>query len=90
MDSKIFIMLEPTRGIDVGAKEEIYDLLQELAKKGMGIIAVFSDMNELIKVCDRVLAFWDGKVVGELGQEEFDKERILTLIANQAKEGVRC
>ncbi|MGI6617958.1 MAG: sugar ABC transporter ATP-binding protein [Saccharofermentanales bacterium] len=90
LDSKIFIMLEPTRGIDVGAKEEIYDLLQELAKKGMGIIAVFSDMNELIKVCDRVLAFWDGKVVGELGQEEFDKERILTLIANQAKEGVRC
>lgn len=90
LNNEIFIMLEPTRGIDVGAKEEIYDLLHELAKKGMGIIAVFSDMNELIKVCDRVLAFWDGKVVGELGREEFDKERILTLIADQAKEGVRC
>ena len=78
LDHKVFIMLEPTRGIDVGAKEEIYNLLSELAGKGMGIIAVFSDMNELIRVCDRVVVFCDGGVTGGLTREEFNKERILT------------
>lgn len=77
LHNKIFIMLEPTRGIDVGAKEEIYRLLRQLADQGMGILAVFSDMNELIKVCDRTLVFWQGKITGDLRRSEFDKERIL-------------
>lgn len=83
LDNKIFIMLEPTRGIDVGAKEEIYNLLYELAKEGMGIIAVFSDMNELIRVCDRAVVFCDGKVTGTLTKEEFNKEKILTFAAGK-------
>ena len=77
LHNKIFIMLEPTRGIDVGAKEEIYRLLRQLADQGMGILEVFSDMNELIKVCDRTLVFWQGKITGDLRRSEFDKERIL-------------
>lgn len=83
LDNKIFIMLEPTRGIDVGAKEEIYNLLYQLARGGMGIIAVFSDMNELIRVCDRAVVFCDGKITGALSREEFNKERILTYAAGK-------
>lgn len=86
VENKIFIMLEPTRGIDVGAKEEIYDLLHELAQRGMGIIAVFSDLNELIKVCDRTIVFWDGKVTGSLTREEFNKERILSYAAGKVEQ----
>jgi len=85
LDNKVFIMLEPTRGIDVGAKEEIYSLLSQLAKEGMGIIAVFSDMNELIKVCDRAIVFCDGKVTGGLTREEFNKEKILTFAAGRKR-----
>jgi len=83
LDNKVFIMLEPTRGIDVGAKEEIYGLLSRLAKEGIGIIAVFSDMNELIKVCDRAVIFCDGRVTGILKREEFNKERILTFASGR-------
>lgn len=78
LNNKVFIMLEPTRGIDVGAKEEIYRLLRQLADQGMGILAVFSDMNELMKVCDRTLVFWEGKVTGNIRRSKFDKERILS------------
>jgi ABC-type sugar transport system ATPase subunit len=83
LDNKVFIMLEPTRGIDVGAREEIYNLLYQLAKEGMGIIAVFSDMNELIRVCDRAVVFCDGRITGSLTKEEFNKERILTYAAGK-------
>ncbi|MGI6011614.1 MAG: sugar ABC transporter ATP-binding protein [Ruminococcus sp.] len=83
LDNKIFIMLEPTRGIDVGAREEIYGLLYQLAKEGMGIIAVFSDMNELIRVCDRAVVFSDGRITGSLSKEEFNKEKILTYAAGK-------
>ena len=83
LDNRVFIMLEPTRGIDVGATEEIYNLLSELAQNGMGIIAVFSDMNELIKVCDRVIVFCDGRVTGGLTRDEFNKERILTFASGK-------
>ena len=81
LDTKVFIMREPTRGIDVGAKEEIYKLLYQLASEGMGILAIFSDMNELIKVSDRVIAIWDGRMSGEISREEFTKEQILTMSA---------
>lgn len=83
LNNKVFIMLEPTRGIDVGAKEEIYNLLSQLAKEGMGIIAVFSDLNELIRVCDRTIIFSDGRIAGGLGREEFNKERILTFASGR-------
>jgi len=78
-DSEVFIFDEPTRGIDVGAKYEIYLLLWKLASMGRGIIMVSSDLPELIGVCHRIIVFSDGKITGELEQKDFDPESILSL-----------
>ena len=77
--SKILICDEPTRGIDVGAKREIYDLLWALAATGKGIIFVSSDLPELISMCHRIIVFAQGKIVGELPRSEFNQQRILSL-----------
>ncbi len=76
--SRIFIMDEPTNGIDVGAKQEIYDLINKLAREGAGIIFISSYMPELMAVCDRILVMRDGKIVTSLNREEFDEEKILS------------
>ncbi len=78
-DSEVFIFDEPTRGIDVGAKYEIYLLLWKLASMGRGIIMVSSDLPELLGVCHRIAVFSDGKITGVLDREDFDPESILTL-----------
>ncbi len=78
-DSRVFIFDEPTRGIDVGAKYEIYMLLWKLASMGRGIVMVSSDLPELMGVCHRILVFSDGKITGELERPDFDPESILTL-----------
>jgi ribose transport system ATP-binding protein len=77
--SKILICDEPTRGIDVGAKREIYDLLWALAASGKGVIFVSSDLLELISMCHRIIVFSQGKIVGELPRPEFNQQRILSL-----------
>lgn len=78
-DSRIIIFDEPTRGIDVGAKQEIYELMDELAKKGIGIIMISSDMEELLGMSDRIIVLSGGKLTGELQREEFDQTTILRL-----------
>jgi ribose transport system ATP-binding protein len=78
-DSEVFIFDEPTRGIDVGAKYEIYLLLWKLAAMGRGIIMVSSDLPELMGVCHRIAVFSDGKITGELDRKDFDPEAILSL-----------
>ncbi len=78
-DSEVFIFDEPTRGIDVGAKYEIYLLLWKLAAMGRGIIMVSSDLPELIGVCHRIAVFSDGKITGELDRKDFNPEAILSL-----------
>ena len=83
LQNKVFIMLEPARGIDVGAKEEIYKFLHQLTEQGMGVLAVFSDMNELIQVCDRALVFWQGRITGDIKSEDFNKEKILSHAAGR-------
>lgn len=70
---------EPTRGIDVGAKYEIYTLLWRLAAEGKGIVIVSSDLPELLGICHRILVFSDGKITGEINREAFDQEKILAL-----------
>jgi ribose transport system ATP-binding protein len=77
--SKILICDEPTRGIDVGAKREIYDLLWDLAATGKGIIFVSSDLPELIGTCHRIIVFAHGKIAGEVPRVAFDQQRILSL-----------
>jgi len=77
--SKVLICDEPTRGIDVGARAEIYDLLWDLASDGRGILFISSDLPELIAICHRILVFAKGRVVGELPRAEFDQHRILSM-----------
>lgn len=76
---KVLIFDEPTRGIDVGAKQEIYKLMCSLAESGVGIIMISSDMEELLGMSDRVVVLCEGKISGELAKEEFEQERILDL-----------
>ncbi len=77
--SDIIIFDEPTRGIDVGAKKEIYVLMNELAARGMAIIMISSEMPELLGMSDRVLVMHEGEITGELTREEATQERILGL-----------
>jgi ribose transport system ATP-binding protein len=76
-ESDILIIDEPTRGIDVGAKSEIYSLMCDLAEKGKAIIMISSDMPELLGVCDRIMVMHDGRITGELMAEEATQEKIL-------------
>ena len=77
--TQIIIFDEPTRGIDVGAKAEIYKLMNQLASEGHSIIMISSEMDELIGMSDRLIVLCEGKMMGELGKTEMDKTRILDL-----------
>ncbi|MDO4313978.1 MAG: sugar ABC transporter ATP-binding protein [Eubacteriales bacterium] len=76
---QLIIIDEPTRGIDVGAKQEIYKLMNELVSEGMTILMITSEMEELIGMSDRIVIFCEGHKTGVLSREEFSSERILTL-----------
>jgi ribose transport system ATP-binding protein len=64
---KVLILDEPTRGIDVGAKSEIYRLIDELASSGLGVLVISSEMAEIVGICDRVLVMREGALTGEVG-----------------------
>ena len=70
---------EPTKGIDVGAKAEIYQMVCDLAKEGLGVIFISSELQEVINVCDRVIVMRDGVVTGHLERTEMSEEGILSL-----------
>lgn len=76
---KILILDEPTRGIDVGAKFEIYSIMNELIKAGMSIIMISSELNEIIGMSDRIYVMAEGKITGELSKEETTQEAIMEL-----------
>lgn len=76
-DPEILLLDEPTRGIDVGAKYEIYQLIIELASKGKGVIMVSSEMPELLGICDRILVMSNGRVSGITETWELDQEKIM-------------
>lgn len=80
---EVIIFDEPTRGIDVGAKQEIYKLIVSLAEDGKAIIMISSEMEELIGLSDRILVLHEGKISGELKKEEFSQARILDLASGQ-------
>lgn len=77
IDSKVIFIDEPTRGVDVGAKIEIYNLINEVAKKGVGVVVISSDMPEIMGVSDRILVMHEGTIYGELQKEQFSEENIL-------------
>ncbi len=78
---RIFLLDEPTRGIDIGAKVEVYRLINALAEQGAAILVVSSDMIELLGLCDRILVMRAGRVVGALPRAEFSQERVMSLAA---------
>jgi ribose transport system ATP-binding protein len=77
--SRILICDEPTRGIDVGARAEIYDLIWDLAAEGRGVLFISSDLPELMSIAHRIIVFAKGRVVGEVPRSEFDQHRILSM-----------
>lgn len=84
---KALVLDEPTKGVDVGAKSQIYDIIEELAAKGYGIIMVSSDMPELIGMCDRIIAVHEGVVTGEFTSAEVSQEKLLEKVMNVAEGG---
>ena len=76
-ESRILILDEPTRGIDVNAKYEIYELMYQLVLQGVTIIMISSELPEVIGMSDRVLVMCEGRITGELGREELEQDRIL-------------
>jgi len=76
-DSKVLIMDEPTRGIDVGAKVEIYELMNELTENGAGILMISSDLPEVLGMSDRILVMSGGRITGELSAEEANGEIVM-------------
>jgi len=77
---QVLILDEPTRGIDVGAKFEIYSIMNELAAQGRGVVMISSEMPELLGMCDRIYVMNEGRIMGELSRTEASQERIMALI----------
>ncbi len=73
----VLILDEPTRGVDVGAKAEIYSIMNDMAAKGMAIIMISSEMPEIMNMCDRMVIMSEGKIRGELDKAEFEQQKIL-------------
>ncbi len=79
IEPKILILDEPTRGIDVGAKVEIHELMNRFVAMGGGVLLISSELPELIGMCDRIVVMHDGRLTGELAREDFSQEKILNL-----------
>jgi ribose transport system ATP-binding protein len=77
--SRILIFDEPTRGIDVGAKQEIYKIMGDLVKDGVGILMISSELPEIISVCDRIYVMHEGRITGEVQKADANQELILSL-----------
>lgn len=81
-EPEIVFLDEPTRGIDVGAKFEIYQLIQNIAKAGKAVVMVSSELPELLGICDRILVLKEGRIVGEMNAKEASQEKIMSAIVN--------
>ncbi len=85
MKPKLLMLDEPTRGIDVGAKQEIYGLMEKLAKQGVAILFVSSEMEEVLGMSDRALVMHEGRITGELKREELSEEAVMQLATGGAQ-----
>lgn len=83
-NSDILIFDEPTRGIDIGAKNEIYKLLNQLAEEGKTIIVISSELPEIIRTCHRVIVMYEGRITGEVAGDEIDQDTIMNYAAKKA------
>ena len=82
-NTDIIIFDEPTRGIDIGARHEIYQLMTKLVEEGKSILMISSDMEELLGMSDRIIVISEGRVSGEVLKEDFSQERVLSLASNE-------
>jgi len=82
-ESELLIFDEPTRGIDVGAKQEIYTLINQLVEQGKAILMISSEMEELMGMSDRIVILAEGSVSGEIQREEFNQELIMQLASKE-------
>jgi ribose transport system ATP-binding protein len=78
-DTRILIFDEPTRGIDVGAKQEIYNLMIDLVNQGKSIVMISSEMEELLGMSDRLIVLHEGQLMGEITQDQFNQRNIIDL-----------
>ena len=83
---KVIILDEPTRGIDVGSKAEIYEIIDQLAANGVSIIMVSSELPEVINMCNRCYVMCEGKITGELLEDEFTQEAIMKYATHRESE----
>jgi ribose transport system ATP-binding protein len=79
LQPRILLLDEPTRGIDVGAKQEIYKLMEQLAEQGVAVLFVSSEMEEILGMSDRVLVMHEGRITGELSREQLNEEAVMRL-----------
>jgi ribose transport system ATP-binding protein len=82
-DSEIYILDEPTRGIDVGAKFEVYQLIRQLASSGKCILLISSELNEIVGLCDRAMVIARGRLKGFLEGSELSEDRIMKLVVSK-------
>jgi ribose transport system ATP-binding protein/inositol transport system ATP-binding protein len=87
-EPKVLMLDEPTRGVDVGAKADIYAIIDALAAQGIAVIMVSSELPEIINMCDRVLVMAGGRITGELQRAEFSQEKIMQYATNLEGERV--
>jgi ribose transport system ATP-binding protein len=79
LDPRVFLLDEPTRGVDVGAKSEIYAVIEKLAESGAAVLFISSELEEILRISDRVLVMHEGELAGELGRREMTEEAIMRL-----------
>ncbi|MGO1508846.1 MAG: ATP-binding cassette domain-containing protein, partial [Microbacterium sp.] len=79
-EPEVLILDEPTRGIDVGAKFEIYKLIQELADQGKAVIVISSELPEILGICDRIYTICEGRITGEVPRSEADQETLMRMM----------
>ncbi|MBM3483365.1 MAG: sugar ABC transporter ATP-binding protein [Alphaproteobacteria bacterium] len=88
-DSKVLLMFDPTRGVDVGTKHELYVLIRELASQGHGVLFYSTEVPELVNLCDRVLVMYRGRLVAELKADQLSEESIMTYALGADGRGVQ-
>jgi ABC-type sugar transport system ATPase subunit len=88
-DADLFILDEPTRGVDVNSKAEFYNIMSKMTKSGKSVIMISSDMVELVSMCDRIAVVKDGKIVGTIEKEEISEQAIISYALETNNYGVR-
>ena len=82
---RVLLLDEPTRGVDVGAKSEIYRIINDVAAQGVAVVVISSELPEVIGICDRVVVMREGVITGECTSTDINQEKIMTLATHDAR-----